>query len=36
MILQSYLPAFDRAGIQEDLSQYLPLLRELAAVAHSE
>ena len=36
MILQSYLPAFDRAGIQEDLSQYLPLLQELAAFAHSE
>ena len=36
IILQSYLPAFDRAGIQEDLSQYLPLLQELAAFAHSE
>jgi hypothetical protein len=36
MILQYYLPAFDRAGIQEDLSQYLPLLQELAAFAHSE
>ena len=36
MILQSYLPAFDRAGIQEDLCQYLPLLNDMAAFAHSE
>ncbi|MCM2357550.1 MAG: hypothetical protein NDI77_05330 [Geobacteraceae bacterium] len=36
MILRHYLPAFDRAGIQEDLRQYLPLLREMAAFAHSE
>lgn len=35
-ILQSYLPAFDRAGIQEDLCQYLPLLNDMAAFAHSE
>jgi hypothetical protein len=36
VILHSYLPAFDRAGIKEDLCQYLPLLHELAAFAHSE
>ena len=36
MILRYYLPGFDRAGIQEDLRQYLPLLHELAAFAHSE
>jgi hypothetical protein len=36
LILQQYLPAFDRAGIKEDLCQYLPLLDELAAFAHSE
>lgn len=36
MILRHYLPAFDRAGIQEDLLQYLPLLREMAAFAHGE
>lgn len=35
-ILQYYLPAFDRAGIREDLSQYLPLLNDMAAFAHSE
>ena len=35
-ILQYYLPAFDRAGIQEDLSQYLPLLNDMAAFAHSK
>ncbi len=35
-ILRHYLPAFDRARIQEDLRQYLPLLRELAAFAHNE
>jgi hypothetical protein len=35
-ILARYLPAFDRAGIKEDLRQYLPLLRELAAFAHRE
>lgn len=32
-ILQYYLPAFDRAGIQEDLRQYLTLLNDLAAFA---
>ncbi len=36
VILHYYLPAFDRAGIKEDLCQYLPLLHELAAFAHSE
>lgn len=36
MILRHYLPAFDRAGIQEDLRQYLPLLREMAAFARGE
>jgi hypothetical protein len=36
MILRHYLPAFDRAGVQEDLRQYLPLLREMAAFAHSD
>lgn len=36
MILRHYLPAFDRARILEDLRQYLPLLRELAAFAHGE
>ena len=36
MILHYYLPAFDRAGIKEDLCQYLPLLHELAIFAHSE
>jgi len=36
MILHYYLPAFDRAGIKEDLCQYLPLLDELAGFAHSE
>jgi len=36
MILRHYLPAFDRAGIQEDLRQYLPLLQEMAAFAHTE
>lgn len=35
-ILEHYLPAFDRARIKEDLRQYLPLLRELAAFAHRE
>ena len=35
-ILHHYLPAFDRAGIQEDLQQYIPLLNEMAAFAHSE
>jgi hypothetical protein len=35
-ILWEYLPAFDRAGIQEDLNQYLPLLNDIAAFAHSE
>jgi hypothetical protein len=35
-ILTHYLPAFDRARIKEDLRQYLPLLRELAAFAHRE
>ena len=35
-ILAHYLPAFDRARIKEDLRQYLPLLRELAAFAHRE
>jgi hypothetical protein len=35
-ILSFYLPAFDRVRIQEDLRQYLPLLRELAAFAHRE
>ena len=34
-ILQNYLPAFDRAGIEEDLRQYLPLLNDMAAFAHS-
>lgn len=33
-ILRHYLPAFDRAGVGEDLHQYLPLLREMAAYAH--
>jgi hypothetical protein len=36
VILHHYLPAFDRAGIEEDLCQYLPLLHELASFAHSE
>jgi len=36
VILHRYLPAFDRAGIKEDLCQYLSLLHELAAFAHSE
>jgi hypothetical protein len=36
MILRQYLPAFDRARVQEDLRQHLPLLREMAAFAHSE
>jgi hypothetical protein len=36
IILHRYLPAFDRAGIKEDLYQYLPLLHELAVFAHSE
>lgn len=36
MILKYYLPAFDRASIEEDLSQYLPLLKEMAVYAHSE
>jgi hypothetical protein len=36
LILDQYLPAFDCAGIKEDLSQYLPLLHEMAAFAHSE
>jgi len=36
LILHQYLPAFDRAGIKEDLCQYLPLLHEMAAFAHSE
>ena len=36
MILRHYLPAFDRAGVQEDLLQYLPLLREMTAFAHGE
>lgn len=36
MILRHYLPAFDRAGIQEDLRQYLPLLKEMAVFAHSK
>jgi hypothetical protein len=36
VILHQYLPAFDRAGIQEDLCQYLPLLHEMAAFAHTE
>ncbi len=36
MLLHYYLPAFDRAGIKEDLCQYLPLLHELAVFAHSE
>ena len=35
-ILWEYLPAFDRAGIQEDLNRYLPLLNDMAAFAHSE
>ena len=35
-ILWGYLPAFDRAGIQEDLNQYLPLLNDMAAFAHSK
>jgi hypothetical protein len=35
-ILQYYLPAFDRAGLQEDLSQYLSLLNDMAAFAHSK
>lgn len=35
-ILEYYLPAFDRARIKEDLRQYLPLLREMAAFAHRE
>ena len=36
VFLSVYLPAFDRARIKEDLRQYLPLLRELAAFAHRE
>ena len=36
MILRHYLPAFDRARVREDLRQYLPLLREMAAFAHTE
>jgi hypothetical protein len=36
VILKLYLPAFDRAGIKEDLRQYLPLLHEMAIFAHSE
>ena len=36
LILRQYLPAFDRARIREDLRQHLPLLREMAAFAHSE
>jgi len=35
-ILWEYLPAFDLAGIQEDLNQYLPLLNDIAAFAHSK
>jgi hypothetical protein len=35
-ILVHYLPAFDRARIKEDLRQYLPLLREMAAFGHRE
>jgi len=35
-ILRVYLPAFDRARIKEDLRQYVPLLCELAALAHRE
>ena len=35
-ILWEYLPAFDRAGIQEDLNRYLPLLNDMAAFAHSK
>jgi hypothetical protein len=34
--LSYYLPTFDRACIKEDLRQYLPLLRDLAALAHRE
>jgi hypothetical protein len=34
MILRYYLPAFDRAGVQEDLRQYLGLLREMTTFAH--
>lgn len=34
--LRDYLPAFDRARIDEDLRQHLPLLQELAAFAHRE
>ena len=36
VILHQYLPTFDRAGIKEDLRQYLPLLEELAVFAHTE
>lgn len=34
-ILRHYLPAFDRARLKEDLRLHIPLLRELAAFAHS-
>lgn len=36
VVLRDYLPAFDRARIDEDLRRYLPLLQELAAFAHRE
>jgi hypothetical protein len=36
MILRHYLPAFDRAGVEEDLRRHVPLLREMAAFAHSD
>lgn len=36
VILRDYMPAFDRARIDEDLRRYLPLLQDLAAFAHRE
>ena len=35
MILRYFLPAFDRAGGQEDLRRHLPLLGQLATFAHT-
>jgi hypothetical protein len=35
MILRYFLPAFDQAGGQEDLRQYLPLIGQLAAFVHT-
>lgn len=36
MVLQYYLPAYDRHAVNEDIGRYLPLFREMAAFCRSE